>query len=48
MGQNLPENFQRSDFLMEKGALDMIVDRREMRQTIAKLITNLISDQAIQ
>ena len=48
IGETLPENFQRSDFLMEKGALDMIVDRRDMRQTIAILISNLISDQAIQ
>jgi len=48
IGENLPEDFQRSDFLMEKGALDMIVDRREMRQTIATLISNLVSNQAIQ
>jgi acetyl-CoA carboxylase carboxyl transferase subunit beta len=48
IGESLPEDFQRSDFLMGKGALDMIVDRREMRQTIATLISNLVSNQAIQ
>ena len=43
VGETLPEGFQRSDFLLEKGAIDMIVDRREMRQTIATLISNLVS-----
>ena len=37
VGEKLPEGFQRSDFLMEKGVLDMIVDRREMRNTISQL-----------
>ncbi len=36
--QKLPEGFQRSEFLLEKGQLDMIVDRRELRETIAKLL----------
>ncbi|WP_018691812.1 acetyl-CoA carboxylase, carboxyltransferase subunit beta [Algicola sagamiensis] len=36
--QTLPEGFQRSEFLLEHGAIDMIVDRREMRDTIARLI----------
>jgi acetyl-CoA carboxylase carboxyl transferase subunit beta len=38
VGQKLPNGFQRSQFLMEKGALDMIVDRKEMRDTIIELI----------
>ena len=38
VGQKLPSGFQTSQFLMEKGALDMIVDRREMRDTITELI----------
>src|SRR5262245_26058950 len=33
--QKLPEGFQRSEFLLEKGMLDLIVDRREMKSTIA-------------
>ena len=41
--QTLPEGFQKSDFLMEKGAIDMIVDRRQMRETISKLISMLIN-----
>tara|TARA_B100000700_G_scaffold324378_1_gene430382 strand:- start:72 stop:938 length:867 start_codon:yes stop_codon:yes gene_type:complete len=48
VGQNLPDGFQKSDFLLDKGAIDMIVDRREMRQTITTLISNLVSNQAIQ
>ncbi|MDC0188679.1 acetyl-CoA carboxylase, carboxyltransferase subunit beta [Gammaproteobacteria bacterium] len=43
--EKLPEGFQRSDFLLEKGAIDMIVDRREMRQTISTLIKNLLNKQ---
>ena len=33
--QKLPEGFQRSEFLIEKGMLDLVVDRREMKATIA-------------
>jgi acetyl-CoA carboxylase carboxyl transferase subunit beta len=33
--QKLPEGFQRSEFLMEKGMLDLVVDRRELKTTIA-------------
>jgi acetyl-CoA carboxylase carboxyl transferase subunit beta len=35
--EKLPEGFQRSEFLVEHGAVDMIVDRRQMRRTIAQL-----------
>jgi acetyl-CoA carboxylase carboxyl transferase subunit beta len=38
VGQKLPEGFQRSEFLLDHGAIDMIVDRREMRNQIADLI----------
>ena len=41
--ETLPEGFQKSEFLMEKGAIDMIVDRRQMRETISKLISMLIN-----
>ncbi len=37
----LPVGFQRSEFLLEKGALDMIIDRREMRDRIAGLLAKL-------
>jgi len=46
--ETLPEGFQRSEFLLEKGAIDMIVDRREMRQTISTLIKNLLNKQTQQ
>jgi acetyl-CoA carboxylase carboxyl transferase subunit beta len=39
--EKLPEGFQRSEFLLGKGALDMIIDRRELRMTIARLIAML-------
>jgi acetyl-CoA carboxylase carboxyl transferase subunit beta len=39
--EKLPEGFQRSEFLMQKGALDMIVDRRELRPTVARLLAML-------
>ena len=41
VGQTLPEGFQRSEFLLQHGALDMIVDRREMRATIAQILSML-------
>ena len=37
--ETLPEGFQRSEYLLEHGAIDMIVDRRQMRDKLAHLIT---------
>lgn len=39
--EKLPEGFQRSEFLLEKGAIDMIVDRRDIRSKIAGLISKM-------
>ncbi|TMS58246.1 acetyl-CoA carboxylase carboxyltransferase subunit beta [Imbroritus primus] len=39
--EKLPEGFQRAEFLMQKGAIDMIVDRRQMRTEIAQLLALL-------
>ncbi len=39
--ETLPEGFQRSEFLLEHGAIDLIVDRREMRDKLASVITLL-------
>jgi len=39
--QKLPEGFQRAEFLLEKGAIDMIVDRRELRDRVATLLAML-------
>ena len=38
MRETLPEGFQRSEFLLEKGAIDQIVDRRELRHRIHLLL----------
>ena len=40
--EQLPEGFQRSEFLLEKGAIDLIVDRREMRAKLHQLLTLLM------
>ncbi len=39
--ETLPEGFQRSEFLLEKGAIDMIVDRRQLRDKVSRLVTLL-------
>ena len=39
--QKLPEGFQRSEFLLDHGAIDMIVDRRKLRHEIAELLAKL-------
>ncbi|PMM43996.1 acetyl-CoA carboxylase, carboxyltransferase subunit beta [Vibrio splendidus] len=39
--EDLPEGFQRSEFLLDHGAIDMIVDRREMRQRVASLVAKM-------
>jgi acetyl-CoA carboxylase carboxyl transferase subunit beta len=39
--ETLPDGFQRAEFLLEKGAIDMIVDRRAMREKIAGLLSLL-------
>lgn len=39
--QTLPEGFQRSEFLLEHGAVDMIIDRRQLRDHIANILTML-------
>ena len=39
--ETLPEGFQRSEFLLEHGTIDMIVDRRELRDKIASILSML-------
>jgi len=46
--EKLPEGFQRSEFLLEHGALDMIVDRRDLRDTVASLLALLTAGQMPQ
>lgn len=44
--EKLPEGFQRAEFLMQKGGVDMIVDRREMRKEIAEILALLLKQPA--
>ena len=41
----LPEGFQRSEFLLEHGAIDMILHRKDLKDTIHRMITSLISNR---
>jgi acetyl-CoA carboxylase carboxyl transferase subunit beta len=45
--EKLPEGFQRSEFLQEHGAIDMIIDRREMREKIAAILALLMQGRNI-
>ncbi|EUJ10233.1 acetyl-CoA carboxylase carboxyltransferase subunit alpha [Methylophilaceae bacterium 11] len=40
--ETLPEGFQRAEFLLAHGAIDMIVDRRELRQKLATMLSSLL------
>ncbi len=40
--ETLPDGFQRAEFLLEHGAIDLIIDRREMRNRLASLLANLM------
>ena len=42
--EKLPKGFQRSEFLLEHGMVDMVVDRREMRETIIRLLNFMMND----
>ncbi|MFC0116986.1 acetyl-CoA carboxylase, carboxyltransferase subunit beta [Pseudoalteromonas xiamenensis] len=41
--EKLPEGFQRSEFLLEHGAIDMIIDRREMRDNLARIVAKFMN-----
>ena len=47
ISQQLPADFQRAEFLLEHGIIDMIVPRREMRQTLSSLIAHLASGEKV-
>ena len=44
--EKLPEGFQRAEFLLQQGAIDMIIDRRELKQTIARQLAMLLRQPA--
>ena len=46
--QKLPPGFQRSEFLLEHGAIDMIVPRVEMRDTVARLLSKMTGRPLLQ
>lgn len=45
--EKLPEGFQRSEFLREHGAIDMIIDRREMRDKLASILAMLMASKSV-
>jgi acetyl-CoA carboxylase carboxyl transferase subunit beta len=45
--EKLPEGFQRSEFLKEKGAIDIIVDRREMRNTLSRMLAKFMGHPSL-
>ncbi len=47
IGADLPEGFQRAEFLLEKGSIDMVVNRREMKKTLSDLLT-IFKDDSIK
>jgi acetyl-CoA carboxylase carboxyl transferase subunit beta len=44
--QKLPEGFQRSEFLLEHGMVDMVVDRRDLRETITRTLNFMMNAEA--
>ena len=46
--QKLPKGFQRSEFLLEHGMVDMVVDRRQLRETIIRLLDFMMKDGAAE
>jgi len=45
--EKLPDGFQRSEFLLKKGAIDMIVSRGKMRETIGRLLAKLMRQKVL-
>ncbi len=48
LGQDLPEGFQTAEFLLEKGMLDRVVHRKELRDTVARLLRHMTGRPAAQ
>jgi acetyl-CoA carboxylase carboxyl transferase subunit beta len=44
--EKLPDGFQRAEFLLDKGALDLIIDRRQLRDELARLLALLTRQPA--
>jgi acetyl-CoA carboxylase carboxyl transferase subunit beta len=46
--QQLPEDFQRAEFLLEHGLIDMIIERSEMKDAVSKLLDHLLGQQPVE
>jgi len=44
IGSDLPDGFQRAEFLLEKGSIDMVVNRNEMKETLHNLLKMMLSE----
>ena len=44
IGSDLPEGFQRAEFLLEKGSIDMVVNRNEMKNTLSNLLKMMLGE----
>jgi acetyl-CoA carboxylase carboxyl transferase subunit beta len=44
IGADLPEGFQRAEFLLEHGLIDMVVDRNDMKDSITKFLKLFLKD----
>jgi acetyl-CoA carboxylase carboxyl transferase subunit beta len=44
IGKDLPKGFQRSEFLLEKGFVDLVVHRRDLKETVTKLLRHLVKE----
>ena len=45
IGEDLPEGFQTSEFLLEHGMIDMVVDRRQLKDTLVKVLDHLLKGE---
>lgn len=46
--QKLPKGFQRAEFLLEHGAIDMIIERKDMRDTLARLLSKMTGHDSVE
>ncbi len=48
IGQDLPKGFQTAEFLVEKGIVDVVVPRGELRETVARLLRLMQGHEAVE
>lgn len=47
IGRDLPEGFQRSEFLLEKGFLDLIIERKHMKEKLAQILRFFVEEKSV-